>query len=241
MTSPRTKGATLSETAKSELELLLLEEDYDRKAPQIDSKYTRKGNAVEGDAIDFAQSILEPDGIWFKNETRFEDEHLKGTPDLIVGDFVYDIKASWMFTTFPRYKFEPPPIYWWQLQGYMALTGRKRAAVLYCLMTAPEVEILQEARRVSYQRGFGGDIDPVIDEVRHLLEQQPTVRVLDDPANHVYPTPNQVAGQDPTFVGRIRQSLDFPNSVELFVVGDNLRKGAALNTYEIAELVAREF
>ncbi len=71
MTSPRTKGATLSETAKSELELLLLEEDYDRKAPQIDSKYTRKGNAVEGDAIDFAQSILEPDGIWFKNETRF--------------------------------------------------------------------------------------------------------------------------------------------------------------------------
>jgi aspartate-semialdehyde dehydrogenase len=50
-----------------------------------------------------------------------------------------------------------------------------------------------------------------------------------------------VAGQDPTFVGRIRQSLDFPNSIELFVVGDNLRKGAALNTYEIAELVAAEF
>ncbi len=80
-----------------------------------------------------------------------------------------------------------------------------------------------------------------VDEVRHLLEQQPTVRVLDDPANHVYPTPNQVAGQDPTFVGRIRQSLDFENSIELFVVGDNLRKGAALNTYEIAELVAKEF
>jgi aspartate-semialdehyde dehydrogenase len=50
-----------------------------------------------------------------------------------------------------------------------------------------------------------------------------------------------VVGQDPTFVGRIRQSLDFTNSIELFVVGDNLRKGAALNTYEIAELVAREF
>jgi aspartate-semialdehyde dehydrogenase len=50
-----------------------------------------------------------------------------------------------------------------------------------------------------------------------------------------------VAGQDPTFVGRIRQSLDFANSIELFVVGDNLRKGAALNTYEIAELVASEF
>jgi aspartate-semialdehyde dehydrogenase len=50
-----------------------------------------------------------------------------------------------------------------------------------------------------------------------------------------------VAGQDQTFVGRIRQALDFDNSIELFVVGDNLRKGAALNTYEIAELVATEF
>jgi aspartate-semialdehyde dehydrogenase len=79
------------------------------------------------------------------------------------------------------------------------------------------------------------------DAVRDLLEQQPTIRVLDDPANGVYPTPSFVAGQDPTFVGRIRQSLDFEKSIEFFVVGDNLRKGAALNTYEIAELVAKEF
>ena len=79
------------------------------------------------------------------------------------------------------------------------------------------------------------------DEVRDVLEKQATIRVLDDPANNVYPTPAQVAGQDPTFVGRIRQSLDFDKSIELFVVGDNLRKGAALNTYEIAELVAKEF
>ena len=79
------------------------------------------------------------------------------------------------------------------------------------------------------------------DEVREVLEQQPTIKVVDDPANNQYPTPNMVAGQDPTFVGRIRQALDFDNSIELFVVGDNLRKGAALNTYEIAELVAKEF
>ncbi len=64
------------------------------------------------------------------------------------------------------------------------------------------------------------------------------------------PTPDDCQGsygyqlklyQDPTFVGRIRQSLDFDKSIEFFVVGDNLRKGAALNTYEIAELVAKEF
>jgi aspartate-semialdehyde dehydrogenase len=78
------------------------------------------------------------------------------------------------------------------------------------------------------------------DEVRAELEKQPTVVVMDDPGNGVYPTPAHVAGQDPTFVGRIRQAQDFPNTIDLFVVGDNLRKGAALNTYEIAELVAAE-
>ena len=50
--------------------------------------------------------------------------------------------------------------------------------------------------------------------------------------------PADVVGDDPTWVGRIRQALDFPNTLELFVCGDNLRKGAALNTYEIAETVA---
>jgi aspartate-semialdehyde dehydrogenase len=51
-------------------------------------------------------------------------------------------------------------------------------------------------------------------------------------------SPADAVGGDPTWVGRIRQALDFPNTLELFVCGDNLRKGAALNTYEIAETVA---
>ena len=98
---------------------------------------------------------------------------------------------------------------------------------------------VQVAHSLTVHATFANALTP--DEVRAELEQQPTIRVVDDPANGLYPTPNMVAGQDPTFVGRIRQSLDFTNSIELFVVGDNLRKGAALNTYEIAELVAREF
>jgi aspartate-semialdehyde dehydrogenase len=98
---------------------------------------------------------------------------------------------------------------------------------------------VQVAHSLTVHATFAEDL--TADEVRAELEKQPTVVVLDDPANNVYPTPNLVAGQDPTYVGRIRQSLDFTKSIELFVVGDNLRKGAALNTYEIAELVAREF
>jgi len=78
------------------------------------------------------------------------------------------------------------------------------------------------------------------DDARAELRQAPGVVVRDDPAAGVFPTPADVVGEDPTYVGRIRQALDFPRTLDLFVCGDNLRKGAALNTAEIAELVAAE-
>jgi aspartate-semialdehyde dehydrogenase len=77
-------------------------------------------------------------------------------------------------------------------------------------------------------------------EARAELSAQASVVVLDDPGAGVMPTPADAVGTDPTYVGRLRQALDFPNTLELFVVGDNLRKGAALNTAEIAELVGAE-
>ena len=79
-----------------------------------------------------------------------------------------------------------------------------------------------------------------VDDARQALVEAPSVVVLDDPENGDFPTPADVVGSDPTWVGRIRQSLDFPNTLDLFVCGDNLRKGAALNTAQIAELVAAE-
>ena len=77
-----------------------------------------------------------------------------------------------------------------------------------------------------------------VEAARKVLAEQPTVVLRDDPAAGEWPTPADAVGSDPTWVGRIRQALDFPNTLELFVCGDNLRKGAALNTYEIAETVA---
>jgi len=76
---------------------------------------------------------------------------------------------------------------------------------------------------------------------RQALIEAPSIVVLDDPAAGEWPTPADVVGSDPTFIGRIRQALDFPNTIDLFVCGDNLRKGAALNTAQIAELLAQEF
>jgi aspartate-semialdehyde dehydrogenase len=77
-----------------------------------------------------------------------------------------------------------------------------------------------------------------VEQARDVFAAQPSVVLMDNPENGVFPTPADVVGGDPTYVGRIRQALDFPNTLDFFVCGDNLRKGAALNTYEIAEALA---
>lgn len=80
-----------------------------------------------------------------------------------------------------------------------------------------------------------------VDHAREILATAPGVVLFDDPAAGEYPTPADVVGTDPTWVGRVRRSMDDTAALELFVCGDNLRKGAALNTVQIAELVASEF
>jgi len=75
---------------------------------------------------------------------------------------------------------------------------------------------------------------------QRVLAAAPGVVLTDDPGQAEFPTPADVVGTDPTWVGRVRASLDDPHAIELFVCGDNLRKGAALNTAQVAELVAAE-
>ena len=77
-------------------------------------------------------------------------------------------------------------------------------------------------------------------DAQDALANAAGVELVDDPENHKFPTPADVVGTDPTWVGRVRKSLDDPNALDLFVCGDNLRKGAALNTAQIAELIAVE-
>jgi aspartate-semialdehyde dehydrogenase len=77
--------------------------------------------------------------------------------------------------------------------------------------------------------------------VRELLEKAPGVEVVDERAPGGYPTPvGHAAGKDAVFVGRIREDLSHPRGIDLWVVADNVRKGAALNAVQIAELVAAE-
>ncbi|MDH4101700.1 MAG: aspartate-semialdehyde dehydrogenase [Nitrospirota bacterium] len=79
------------------------------------------------------------------------------------------------------------------------------------------------------------------DAVRKLLSKAPGVTVLDDPKKGVYPMPVEAADTDDTFVGRIRKDESIENGINMWIVADNLRKGAALNAVQIAEILIKDY
>ena len=80
-----------------------------------------------------------------------------------------------------------------------------------------------------------------IEDIRSLLNETPGVIVQDEPKTNTYPMPLYAQGKDAVFVGRIRRDRSQPNTVNLWIVSDNLRKGAATNAIQIAEhLVAHQ-
>jgi aspartate-semialdehyde dehydrogenase len=94
------------------------------------------------------------------------------------------------------------------------------------------------AHSIAVHAVFGTEVDA--EGAREVLRHAPGVILVDDPATGEFPMPIDAVGTDPSWVGRIRRSVDDPRALDLFVTGDNLRKGAALNTAQIAELVAAE-
>jgi aspartate-semialdehyde dehydrogenase len=79
------------------------------------------------------------------------------------------------------------------------------------------------------------------EEVRMLLSKAPGVEVVDDPKNSIYPLAVHSAGRDEVFVGRIREDESIDKGINMWIVSDNLRKGAALNAVQIAEILIKEF
>lgn len=77
-----------------------------------------------------------------------------------------------------------------------------------------------------------------LDEAKRLIAAMPDVVILDDPSQALYPTPLHIEGKDEVFVGRIRRDISQPRTLNLWVVADNLRKGAATNAVQIAEYIA---
>jgi len=109
------------------------------------------------------------------------------------------------------------------------------------IMHAPDIAISATCARVPVFAGhseavnveFSQPMSP--EEARRILAQAPGVKVLDDPTISLYPQPWPSAGTDEVFVGRIRRDESHPNGLVMWIVADNLRKGAALNTVQIAE------
>ncbi|MDX6571824.1 MAG: aspartate-semialdehyde dehydrogenase, partial [Gaiellales bacterium] len=91
-----------------------------------------------------------------------------------------------------------------------------------------------EAVNVEFERPISED------EARALLAAEPGIALVDDPAGHAYPMAIDAEGREGVLVGRIRRDLGDPNALALWVVADNLRKGAASNAVDIADLLVRE-
>ncbi|WP_457635041.1 aspartate-semialdehyde dehydrogenase [Persephonella sp.] len=111
------------------------------------------------------------------------------------------------------------------------------------IMHAPDINVSATCARVPVFYGHSEAVvieteNPITpEEARDILKNAPGVILEDDPKNNVYPMPIEVAGRDEVFVGRIRKDLAFENGLSMWVVADNLRKGAATNAVQIAELL----
>jgi len=128
------------------------------------SKYVLKGKAVEGESIMMLSRLDEAE--YSKNEKRFTNEFLTGEPDIIVYEYgkavkILDIKSSYDFATLlSNYGSPLNPLYYAQMQGYMALTGATEAEVDYCLVNMPQEIIEGEKRRIFYAINPATEEDP---------------------------------------------------------------------------------
>lgn len=141
----------LSDSTKTYLRDIFIKEVYGRVKPDIDTKYTRKGIAVEPDSMELVRQVTGK--IYFKNLNPYENEFIKGTPDIkkTRDRFIRDTKSSWSIWTFAAVdEKKARSDYFYQMLGYMWLTGRKWAQLMYCLVNTPEEIIEREMYKASF-------------------------------------------------------------------------------------------
>jgi hypothetical protein len=154
MTSPQKKTELIAETTKTHLVDVFVSNKYNRFT-DITAKQLTKGNDVEEDSITVVSRITGK--IFNKNEEHIHNEFIKGTPDLFDGpsilnaDIVRDTKSSWDAYSFFRAKNKGiSTMNFWQITGYMALTGAKKGYIDYCLNNTPYHLVQAEIRKESY-------------------------------------------------------------------------------------------
>lgn len=151
MTGRRDKNDPLGETCKTKLVECYVAETYGREK-EINSKYISKGLAAEEDSLTLYSRVKKK--VFVKNEERLSNDFIIGTPDIVDVNCVIDIKTSWdLFTFFAVKTKKINPVYEYQLQAYMALTGAITAKLVYCLVDTPEPLINDEKRKLMYAMG----------------------------------------------------------------------------------------
>jgi len=154
MTNPRTKGERLSQTTKSYILELAIQEKYGIHK-EFWSRYTDKGNEVEPEAIKLTESVLDV-GFIYKNEEQFSNDWVTGKPDVNT-DVLIDVKSSWDAFTFFDKVIENElnnKDYYYQLQGYMWLTDKQEALLCYCLIDTPLQIVEDEIRREHWKQNL---------------------------------------------------------------------------------------
>jgi hypothetical protein len=139
MTSSRTKGEALGQTAKTYI-IEQAKQDFYGYRTQLMNKYVLKGLEQEQDSIDLLNGVRFQN--YLKNEQRAENEYLTGCCDIITEDSIIDIKSSWSLETFPATTFELKDLseYEWQGRAYMYLYDRPRFELCYVMVsTHPEL------------------------------------------------------------------------------------------------------
>jgi aspartate-semialdehyde dehydrogenase len=131
------------------------------------------------------------------------------------------------------------PLGWSSEELKLRNESRKILAIPALKVSATCVRVpVVTGHSIAVHAVFGSEVDA--EGARQALRNAPGVILVDDPEAGEFPMPIDAVGTDPSWVGRIRRAMDDPRALDLFVTGDNMRKGAALNTVQIAELIAAE-
>jgi len=158
-------GVLLSETCKKYLIRTYALEKYNRISDEPMTKQMYKGIQCEEDSIDLFCKVEKV--FYSKNKEKIKNEFLSGTPDLFDGSTVFssqeiiDIKSSWDITTYLKnIDGALNPLYYWQIQGYMAISGAKVGTIAYCLVNTPDEIINDEKRRLFFKMGVATEENP---------------------------------------------------------------------------------
>lgn len=173
MTDARSKSNPLSETCITHLIDVFVSAKYGRKE-EARGKMLEKGNEREEDSITLVSAVTKQ--FFKKNDIRLRNEFIQGEPDLFTGESIRkadktrDTKTSWSAHTFFRAKNKPlDKNYYWQGQGYMALTGAKQHSVDFCLVNGTAGAIIAEKRKASFRYGIDAENDPgYIEECKQI-------------------------------------------------------------------------